>query len=498
MKTLTPASRLFRPSSARSAAFTIIELVVAMSIATIMMFLINQIFFQTTNAVSRGIGLSHIIGESRALSSTLQTDFIADQIVKPANGGFMFIGFKQYNNIDFPSPRRQGYTQAQITAGLNTQSVTSDQIMLALDIEDQSRTPLTPQNDDTFSPYAPSADKGLLWYGHVARLRPDGTDQGEINNSTRNRFGHQWIVGRQLMFLDDAVPGTVAHIQGPYARDPVTVYATIPAAVTPTRRWMALSDILNINLAFITDTTSGTSILSPTIPLTDIQYITHVARMAYVTERLRVAATVEPALVAANSFQSWNLAQTHPAFMSYCSDFEISFAGEFDNANNGIDLESSLSVVGGDVRNYAGGNIKWYGYPTNDPKDPDYTPGNPIYNPADPRYDPTKPAIYDPSSAPVINGGAPTDPIYVTNAALTAELTAQIGAVTAEVDSAIVFRNDILNYKSSNPTAVSVKNRWPQLIRMRYRLHDERGEIESTNGSTRAQGIWFEQIMRVQ
>lgn len=480
----------FKRSTAGRRAFTIIELVVAMGIATIMMFLINRIFFDTTNAVSRGIGLSHIIGESRAISSTLETDFIADKIVKPTGGGFMFIGFKKYIDIDFANPRRQSGTAIQ-------QDVISDQLLLVLDISTatQPRTSLTPQNDDSFSPYpdASNAANGLLWYGHVARLNPSGADEGEINNPNRNRFGHQWVVGRQLMFLYPpvalAAPDPAEYVNGPYARSFIsgTGYTAIPAGVTPQTRWMALSDIINMDLTAFTGT--GTSLLDPATTLTGLEYLTEVSRMAYVTERLRVASTVEPSATIANSFESWNLAQTHSAFMSFCSDFEISFAGDFDGvASSGIDLEDDF-VGSGTALNpdYRGGNIKWYGYPTNDPADAGGIP------PA-PSYDPTKPSIYNPilAGTPVINGANPGDPFVTDEATLLPEVNTAIGGGLAELqlDHGIVFRHNV--------SPANIPTQWPHLLRIRYRLHDERGEIESTNGNTRAQGIWFEQIVRIQ
>src|SRR5690606_39091149 len=61
--------------------FTLMELIVAIALVGLMMFLINQVFNQTRQAISRGVGTGDIIANSKAISSQLRLD--AQQMVGP-------------------------------------------------------------------------------------------------------------------------------------------------------------------------------------------------------------------------------------------------------------------------------------------------------------------------------------------------------------------------------------------------------------------------------
>ena len=64
---MTPPRRIRR-------AFTIIELIVALTITVIMLTLIGQLFSVTSNAVSLGVSLSDVIGASRAMTEQIERD----------------------------------------------------------------------------------------------------------------------------------------------------------------------------------------------------------------------------------------------------------------------------------------------------------------------------------------------------------------------------------------------------------------------------------------
>jgi|GEM_PF-2712899 len=434
----------------RRSAFTIIELMVAMAIAAIMVFLINRIFFDTSNAIGRGVGVSQIIGEARAANATFTSDLSASSsaamdipIVGPnGDGGFLFIGFKVYNNVQFPVARRIG--------GNSTRSVHSDQIMFVVKNKEGHR-PLTPKDNTTFSPPDLSTQHALLWYGHVGRVDPNGTgltirqgDPGSTGAPLIN--GHQWIIGRQRLFLAGSSatgfhtsPPPTGTIHPDYTR----ADSGVPIIGPPNQRRHGFADILPFDLAYLTGATSG---VLETAGSNNI-YLSIAARMAYGEQRL-MAATHIPI-----PYESYRVAQTHPIFISNCSDFQVSFAGDFDNTD-GIDLDT-------------GGNIKWYGYPT-------VAPGG------------DRPPLYAfPATA---RTGSTAWPIFSSN------MASLPGMTNAEADIGIVFRH----------TSTTPQYDWPHLIRIRYRLHDERGEVESSTGAndgtgnSRTQGMWFEQIIRVQ
>ena len=70
------------PTPRTRRGFTLVELIVAVSIVTLMLVLVNQIFNDTGRAVSQGIELSEVISSERAMQDFLQRD--AAQMIGPA------------------------------------------------------------------------------------------------------------------------------------------------------------------------------------------------------------------------------------------------------------------------------------------------------------------------------------------------------------------------------------------------------------------------------
>ena len=58
------------------------ELMVAITITALMLFLVSRIFFDTTTAVTQGIATSQVIDNSRAISDQIERD--AEAMVGPA------------------------------------------------------------------------------------------------------------------------------------------------------------------------------------------------------------------------------------------------------------------------------------------------------------------------------------------------------------------------------------------------------------------------------
>src|SRR5690606_28262390 len=113
--------------------------------------------------------------------------------------------------------------------------------------------------------------------------------------------------------------------------------------------------------------------------------------------------------------------------------------------------------------------------------------GFPLNEPPSPPF-PDKPLLHDPRTTVEFTNATPGRPFYADRAAIN---TAMGAAPTArlEIDHAVVFRHD----------ATDITKQWPHLIRIRYRLHDDRGEVESAgNNGEREQGMWFEQLIQVQ
>jgi hypothetical protein len=223
-------------------------MIVSIAIASLLMFLINQLFMETTRAVSRGIAVSNIITTNRALGSQIQLDSDAmigptmdttnpvnpatlgsiPLAINPDQGGFMVILQKMYGDTSAVAPlgRLNGDTDGNdiidpgesaangegvpvtYVSGANpTVGVfRSDQILFvryAGDPNSIKLNPLTPRSDTTFENDL-TADYALTWYGHVLKTRPSGGDVSagtpDLGNGD-NLLANNWVLGRQLLFL---------------------------------------------------------------------------------------------------------------------------------------------------------------------------------------------------------------------------------------------------------------------------------------------------------
>ena len=470
-------------------AFTIVELIVAMTITVIMLFLINQMFTVTSNAVSLGVSLSDVIGGGRAMSDQIERDTLA--MNKPLDvgttggDGLMVIVMNKLTTIPYAEPNyREG-----------TRSVGACQIGWLIARQASSTKtglmPIAPSSDNTLSPPVHSqlanSTAAWVWYGHVQKVNSSGLDNGVLGAGV-NRVCNNWTLGRQLTFLVPDAPNTIAQSGG--LRHDADVIAITHPGITGVKRYHGLTDIAlcalndpaaaytllggdrSLNQA-VSDSQTLYAFSDSATRYPNADYQARALALMYVTQRLR--ANPLPGLDADGNgtitqaekdspFKSGMLAQMHPILTDNVSDFIIEVAGDYaDDSALSIDADGQDGTV--DTYNVGGQQeIRWYGIEAN------AATGVAVFPDTMP---PWIPSDMNPKLTTIAGGGF-----------------------------ALVFRHDF-------PKA------WPYMVRLRYRLHDKRGdllgdrspEVENavdiggnappdSNGKTNV-GKWFEQIIHV-
>lgn len=445
------------------AAFTIMELMVSIAIVSFMLFLINRIFFDTAEAVSRGIATSKIIANTRTVGEQLDVDisaligpgsFVSGTATHPETNaaGFMIIVNKKFTNTQYRDGRsRDGIADT-------TRPVRSDQLCFIAKTNAELSTspittPLTAKSLTSFTSSS-SAKYARIWYGHVRQIDSNGNLGNTLGGTadSPDKYATDWVLGRQALFLDDSVDST--DIYNNYDN---TFWRTLnTSSATKLEFYYAKSDILNVSLIQGTSPGSGKSSVFGIIDQLED------ARLSGGTSR----GTYKDLLYAPNKFFVFYgpvstgdllstltipsidalsrdaIAQMHPYFMNNVSDFIVEFAGDYNASGAPIDVDVS-------------GNIQWYGL------DNGTVPGS----------------IFEDATGS-------SDKPY--------KLDSGTGGIGTLADEVYIFRHD----DTAN---------WPKMLRIRYRLHDPKGDLlgtadEDDNGIIDDEGQpgkWFEVIIQV-
>ncbi len=438
--------------------FTMAELLVATGVTVLMLFLVNRLFFDTANAVRKGVAISQVVANSRSISDQIEQD--ARAMTGPSEGGFLVIINRRYTDVQVPE-----YVIPPLITGdptldrpdpqtITQRNVRSDQLVFIRNAEDLE--PLTPQSNGSFA-NGNTATYARVWYGHALRTDPDGTGpSGDLGTpgGPNDPMQNWWILGRQALLLADSPD----FIQARTAAFNSPIIGT--GASNDPLLYMGLTDVANFPLRQITG--SEGAVPQPILHdgLDRDTYQDRAYQYAFVEPdgstlgRLRVNPTPNN-----RTFTSGQVAQMHPYFMEHVSDFVVEFAADLkDNddpattRDDGFpDNEPDIDDVGAPWNNGAGNNgtrnLIWYGL------------GNHEANPrGDDHY-----RTADPANRPLDTNTLSTDEIRW------------------------VFRHDTPEH-------------WPYLIRIRYRLHDPNGQIQSHVGDSFGwpePGQWFEQILVV-
>ncbi len=485
-----------------SSGFTLVELLVAVSITGLMLTFVSILFGETRRAVSQGIALSDIIANSSGISSILESDF--DGMIGPHNnsgsksdvesGGILVIVQHGVPGVEFDVPRSQ---VPEIRA------IRSDQLMF-IAARPSSMEPMAPRNASTFA-YATidPAERALIrkvWFGHVDRLRPDGSGvTDDFIAEGLEQVGQEISLGRQNLIVAEAPSAGDVHADGAWADAPFSGgYASSTRLYYGSGDFaqMSLDDLSNSNGTLVAEAESlvqSNRNRSLSADLNDEAYARRAAsNYCYTVEQLHYRPLPPDGEVA----DSLAIAQMHPLLSPNVSDFYVLFAGDYTSVISSVDLgpldpdgqldthdgfdagvlEGSPGQVG-HVDNFGrkypvipSGGIKWYTY-ENFANYPGSVNG----------YDSLLPLSFgiDPSNVPF--GSSDVSGMSHASAYFVWRHDDEGGNVTGDPD------ND---------------SYWPYFLRVVWRHHDSRGEIlneqrPNTDQYASGHGLWFEKTLPV-
>ena len=467
--------------------FTLVELMVAVSILGIMLFLINELFQTTSTAVTTSVQQSKSIAGTRLIGEQIKSD--TDAMLGPGDPnidnevGYLVIIQRRVRDVPLQDPTN--------LAEFTTEFIRSDQLVFIRDALDLRS--MTPQSNDSFGTnlVGQAGDYARVWYGHGQRTANDGsisfTGNFRLGGSDAgfDRIGSDWILGRQAMLFNPTDEGSTAADQrisaGPYISAAGPNFDDRVNGVTgytgPQVVFAGLSDVTRKDYLTLSPGNQPTGASSQRWHTTLVDDLTTGNNNTY----LSTAFPSTNALLRVNpsptetGYQSWSIAQTHGILSPNCSDFVVQFAADL-NGNGRLDTTAN---------NDLGGDILWYdGFNTN--------------------------------PSPPINWNLGWGRIASSRAQPFVNLDANARAFIFRLDDDAALDPDNLTIN-----AIQQRSMWPYLIRIRYRLHGNRGRLAGNDpaalidgvdndgdqgqpgggvdepGEDQIPGQWFEHIIRV-
>lgn len=435
----------------QQAGYTIMELITAMGIILLLLFLTSQLFQSTSLVAQRGMQTSKVIATARILNEQIAAD--AGKMVGPTRstssvGGFLIITQERLTNggtgVKMIDP--------QTIAETSVEQIRSDQLTFIRNATGLRST--TPQNSSTYRSNLTgvSGDVAKVWYGHAKRTEPDGTRTGTTANhylggssAGIDRIANNLIFGRQAMLFNptdrstgnkiSTATGSYIHATSSDFNSPVSGSTGAPS---PAATYMGLTDVTiqNYGSGIGTSAIPGTLLynLTDTTALTAANHNTNYLAQQYPSnaDRLHVNPKPNPG---DTSYAPWSFAQTHAILAQSCSEIEITFAADL-NGDGQIDTQ-----FGGQSPT-TGAPIWWYDGITQ--PNLGVTPAGQWENQA------TIPQPYFSGSSNA------NKKVYI-------------------------FRVDDGTAYNSTAGGTQAHSYWPYLIRIRYRLHDTRGRLTSND-----------------
>lgn len=423
--------------ASRHTGFTLIELLVAVSVLGLMLFLINQLFMATTSATSTSLKQSVIVAHTRSIGEQFIDDFDAMQGPSAGfDGGYLIIVNRVIADPVYPEPRVGG---ERVQTGGFTRV---DQIYFVRD--GQGLQSMTPQNDDSFGSNYRDPGFARVFYGHVERTERDGSVRTLADASTKlgmpnsglDRKATDWILGRQAQLF---IPANTINIAADaYLSEPFLGSAVINRTsasgnlgvfgLTDVVGWQydgAVGAVLAGHVGFHLKLPGAAPYPQPELDRTRDNYLA----TTYMVERLKV----NPAPTRGD-FEANRIAQTHGMLAANCPEFMVQFAADLNNDGFMDTDPDDDGVVNPGTSN---GNIVWYdGF-------------SPAFSGPDPYL----------SGTNWVGNGHPSPYVGVDN----------LG------NRIFIFRvDDAQPFGTPNDNANS---KWPYMIRIVYRLCDDRGRI---------------------
>jgi len=316
----------------QSVGFTMLEMLVALSITIIMVLFIGEIFTTVKDAAASSIGTSRVLQHARIVGAQIEAD--AELMVPLTSGqdGFLIVVNREYPNVQISEDNP------------GTQTLFSDQLCFVRfrgDLE-----PVTPGNTNSISSSS-DAPYVKIWYGHCRRTRPDGSDDADMglfrDDPTNtipgvNTYAINWVFGRQALFLDEDTTAKPQFVYALSARTEAEVdgYGSPVVTGVPDALYMGLTDVAGSFPVASTGPTTLTEIAADIQPPNESNAIKYV----YVEQRLRVNPL--PVYDPGNNraLDAWQMAQTHPFLVPHTLSIEVEVAGDF-NSDNEIDSNAN-------------------------------------------------------------------------------------------------------------------------------------------------------------
>ena len=439
-------------SRPRAAGFTLVELLTTVVITLIMMLLIGVLYQQTQQAVSVGIATSDMIHKVRGLSDEMAR--ATSKMVGPSDKGFLIIVNRRYDNIKIKHARL-----VDTLEGYAVNNLRSDSLTFIRENPSGELRPIAPGTTTAFAPADNANDAPYIkvHLGHLEHVNGDGSPAGTLGTG-ESGLGHEWTLGLQYLFLDEQDAPSIHAEKGFADADVVGFGGQIPAGV-PTKLHLGITDVAYCSFKSATSdagkpAASGGTQLALLVGTeahavlqdaqTMAQYASAAYTLAYAADGHRLKHNRFPS---GTAFESWSIAQMHAGLLHMCSEIIVEFAGDYDGVA-GIDTDGA-------------GRIKWYGH-----------------------FAQAETSSYvAPTGANALDdeGAYPLSPSYTTSA--------EGAPLDGATDGAVfVFRHDDAQ-------------RWPHLLRLRYRINDRRGVLEHDAdlgpGLRIMPGKWFEQVLTV-
>ncbi len=513
----------------RRLGITLIEMMVALAITTFVVLVVNQLFNSVTQTVARGTQASELLQKSRTVDEQLayETELnVNGDPTKSVSWQSRMVGPAGRKGVE---PRGflaivQRVVQAPLTFedGIRgeTRFIRSDQLMFVydqnsdLDAGNKRLPALAPSSQYSFAGDqrdSENAEYVRMWYGHVLQLR-DTDNPCDLSNSdyqelelgntagpnNPNILAQDWILGRHALFLTDSNknPAPPYFPYGPYVGSenfhPIAA-APVSQANNSPRLADGVADVANITLDELINGTAA----YPTAGLD-----ARPSLAVYQSSVLSMMFTQLPLMTASKPrdykngghMNAWDYSPSHTYFMGGVSDFIVEFAGDLTQgwftgvptvANTGAD---------GELDRDADGRIKWYAAPITGFTNWNSAGPDAAFNEDRPRTYPTPSSGTDPDEY------APLVPQTITNGMFSPRQNSSTSAQAAFVWT---------HKPTGSPAIAGDFTQWPWMLRIRYRLHDRRGDFEGrqltedpntwlqlTEPQTEP-GVWYETILPV-
>jgi len=343
-------------------AFTLMELLVSVAIASALMGFIFFLFDNTQHAISTGIATGNAVVSSETIGDQLEKDADLMRAPNATDGGFLIIINKTLDPVDIADPTQGGRSITR------QETIRTDQLIFIANAGKSPFRAMTPKNDNNFHNDITAAH-ARIFYGHVTPTQANGTDlPAALQTPIIDSKGHHWLLGRQALLIDPDVAtftaGTDTHFDG-------TVVRHSSGAGTALSR--ALTDVSSLIYG---DAATPSTVVNG---LATDPYPTAYLAFTYAGTRLRTNPAPE-----VGDFESWRIAQTHPSLASNVSDFIVEFAADIDN-DGLIDTERN-------GQSSTGNDIFWYSAATPGTTDPDFAGSAAGYS-YDPYVDIANPAL---------------------------------------------------------------------------------------------------------